>query len=140
RTFVVYFKAPNPLGATLGPHAFWPLPRHILEAPYERYIASKNADELINLSYWTSHYVHSGPFRLTRFDPGEGMEFEAYDRYFLGRPKIDVLRVRVITDQNALLSSVIAGAVQMTAPTALLADFAAELERRWQVSGEGRVL
>lgn len=35
---------------------------------------------------------------------GEGMEFEACDGYFLGRPKIDVRRVRVITDQNALLS------------------------------------
>ena len=93
-TFIMNFKGPYYLGGNLGIRPFWPQPRHILGEPYQRYLVSKNADDVINQPYWTSEYVHLGPFRLTSFDPAEGLVLQAYDGYFLGRPKVDVIRIR----------------------------------------------
>src|SRR5205085_2406128 len=74
-----------------------------------------------------------------RFDPGEGVTFEAYDNYFLGRPKVDVVRVQTVADQNTLLANVLSGTVDLF-PTAALNDEAAlQLKARWEASGEGKV-
>src|SRR5207249_692675 len=110
-TFVVNYRAPYYLAAELGPHAFWPLPRHLLEDSYNRYRANGDMTELQNLPYWTSEYVHLGAFRLGRLEPGEGATFIAYDRYFLGRPKIDEIRVRVLADANTLFANLLAGEI-----------------------------
>ena len=72
---------------------------------YERFAASKNLDDLLKDPYWTSGYVSTGAFRLTSFDPGAGMDFEAYNGYFLGRPKIDVIHLRIFNDDATLLSN-----------------------------------
>lgn len=137
RTFVVYYKEPYHLGATLGTAAFWPLPRHLLGEAYDRFVATRNAEEILNLPYWTSEYVHLGAFRLTRFDPGEGMTFAANDRYYLGRPKIDTVRVRIYGEQNTLFASMLAGDVDMIMDAALRAEIGSQLKQRWDASGDG---
>src|SRR5581483_9840744 len=65
-TFVVYWKRPYYLGDALGLRAFWPVPKHILEEPY------RSLDRLAftNLPYWTSEFVHVGPFRVQEVKPG----------------------------------------------------------------------
>jgi peptide/nickel transport system substrate-binding protein len=131
-SFVVYYKGPYYLGAALGTPEFWPLPRHILQPAFDRFIATKNAEEVLNLPYWTSEYVHLGAFRLTRFDPGEGMSFEAYDRYFLGRPKIDTIRVRIFGDENTLVTNLLAGTADMAPEFAVRAEAGPQLKRQWQ--------
>ena len=70
-TAVLTFARPYSLANQLGLRAFWPHPRHLLAEAYERYIVSGNVDEVVNLPYWTSAYVHLGPFRVVNFDPGE---------------------------------------------------------------------
>jgi peptide/nickel transport system substrate-binding protein len=136
QSFVVYYKGPYYLGAALGTPEFWPLPRHILGGPFERFMATKNAEEVINLPYWTSEYVHLGAFRLTRWDPGEGYSLEAYDRYYLGRPKLDTIRVRIFGDENTLVTNVLAGTADMTPEFALRAEAGPQLKRQW---GDGVV-
>src|SRR5581483_3605856 len=79
QTFVVYYKHPYYQGMALGVREFWPLPEHLLGDAYQRFQSSKNADEVANLPYWTTGFVHLGPFRITTFDPGEGMTLQAYD-------------------------------------------------------------
>ncbi len=138
-TFIVYFKGPYYLGATLGIRPFWPLPEHILGAPYERFLASNNADEVINQPYWTSEYVHLGPFRMTQFEPGGDLTFEAYDRYFLGRPKVDVVIVKAFNDQNTLFSNLLANAVDVFPDSALNAQLGTQIEQRWLASAGGKV-
>src|SRR5438309_428461 len=91
----VYFPAPYFQGAVLGPFLFWPLPRHLLEPAYPAFLTTKNPDEVLNSSYWTSGYVHLGPFRLTAFDPGNELTFQAYDGYFLGKPRVGTIHVRI---------------------------------------------
>ena len=138
-TFVIYYRRPYNLGAALGPLMFWPLPRHLLQDAYSRYTASGNTDEILKDPYWTTGYVNTGAFRLTQFDPGAGMDFQAYDGYFLGRPKIDVIRVRIFNDDATLLANVLAGAVDLTPELALRQATGVPLLNSWKGNGEGTV-
>src|SRR5581483_8593734 len=82
-TFVLYYKTAYFLGGALGTQQFWPQPAHLLSDAYDRYLTDKDSNEVANLPYWSSDYVHLGPFRMTTFDPAEGFEAHAYDGYFL---------------------------------------------------------
>src|SRR5262249_42068578 len=84
-TVVIDYNQAYVPGASLGPIMFWPLPEHLLADAYARYATSKNANDLLQDPYWTSGYVNVGAFRLTQFDPGAGLDFQAYDGYYLGR-------------------------------------------------------
>jgi peptide/nickel transport system substrate-binding protein len=138
-TFMVTFGRPYYRGATLGLLGFWPVPRHILGPLYERYLATGVADDIVNSPYWSAEYVHLGPFRVAQYDPAEGFTFEAHDRFFLGRPKIDVVRARVFTDQGTLFSNLLAGTVDMVPDLALIAERGAQLKEQWEGSGAGVV-
>lgn len=138
-TAVVTFRNPYYLGNALVTRRFWPQPRHILEPAHERYLASSNADDMINLPYWTSEYVNLGPFRLAAYRPGESLELRAYDGYFLGRPKIDVVNVRTHADDNATLAGLLAGAIDLFPDGALSQELAEQLRERWERSGGGTV-
>lgn len=139
-TFVMYFKAPYYQGAAgLGPTEFWPLPRHLLQPVYDRFAATGNAEEALQHRYWTSEYVHLGAFRLTQWEPGEGYSFEANDRYFLGRPRIDTIRVRILGDDNAVFTNALAGAVDLVPEFAVRGEVGTQLKKQWEQSGLGTV-
>lgn len=138
-TLVITYRAPYFQGALLGPFMFWPLPQHLLGETYQRYVATKNAEEVLNSPYWTSGYVHLGPFRLTQFDPGNELVFQAYDGYFLGPPRIGTIRVRIFSDETTLFSNIVAGTVDLSPDLALRDAAGPQLKRMWEASGEGTV-
>jgi peptide/nickel transport system substrate-binding protein len=138
-TIVFLFKTPYYTGGTLGLRLFWPQPQHILGPAYERFLASKNPDDVVNHPYWTSEYIHLGPFRLTSFDPGEGLVLQAYDGYFLGRPRVDTVRLQSFTDQNTLFSNLLAGTVDGFPDIALSSERGYQLKDRWESTGQGTV-
>jgi peptide/nickel transport system substrate-binding protein len=137
-TAVFTYQAPHYLGNTLVMRRFQPLPRHILEPAYREAQASGVPDAFINHPYWTTDFVHLGPFRLTSFDPGTSMRFEAYDGYFQGRPKIDAVIVRSFASPQALFAELLAGSVQMFMDGALSEELAQQLIERWR-DGSGEV-
>jgi len=118
-TLIITYKAAYFLGGLLGPAMFWPLPQHLLGDAYQRFLATKNPDEVINSPYWTAGYVHLGPFRLTQFDPGNELVFQAYDGYFLGPPRIGTVRVRIFNDENTLFANLVSGTVDLSPDLAL---------------------
>ncbi|HEY3115186.1 MAG TPA: ABC transporter substrate-binding protein [Chloroflexota bacterium] len=138
-TFVIYYKQAYRLGALLGPLMYWPLPEHLLGSGYAALATSKNQDDLFRDPYWTSGYVNTGAFRLTRFEPGVGMDFQAYDGYFLGRPKIDAIHIKIFNDDSVLLSSILGGAVDLTPELALRQSAGVPLRDAWKSNGEGTV-
>jgi peptide/nickel transport system substrate-binding protein len=138
-TAAFLFRRPYYLGNALGVREFWPQPRHLLQDAYRRATATANADEVMHLAYWTSEYVNLGPFRLVSFDPGEGSVYEAYAGYFLGRPRLDTVRVRSFSDQNTLYANLLAGTVDLLADTGLNTELGAQLKERWESSGQGTV-
>lgn len=136
---VITYRQPYYRGANLGLLGFWPLPRHLLGPAYDRYLTSGSPDEVVSLAYWNTEYVHLGPFRVTHFDPGEGVAFEAHEGYFLGRPRLDAIRARIFRDQDTLFSNLLAGAVDVVPDLALTAERGAHLRERWESSGQGTV-
>jgi len=134
-TIAIYFRGPYYQADSIGLRALWPHPRHILEGPYR----TVERQAFINLPYWTSEYVHLGPFRLTEFRPGESLTFAAYDGYFLGRPKIDRVIVQVYNDERTLYSAVLAEAIDVLMDNSLGGDLGLELKDEWDRTGKGTV-
>jgi peptide/nickel transport system substrate-binding protein len=131
-TFVINYKGPYYQADSLGPRLFWIHPRHLLQESYEKYRQGGDANEFLNQPYWTTNYVHLGPFRLSKFDPGEGLTFEAYDGYFLGRPKIDLIQLRTFGNENALFASLLAGAVDVVPDLVLGPELGFQLKEQWE--------
>lgn len=75
------------------------LPKHCLE---DVPVAS-----LLTDSFWENP-VTSGPFTLDSIISGERMEYAARDDYYLGKPQMDRLIIRVIPANN-ILSTMLAG-------------------------------
>ncbi|MDB5500230.1 MAG: extracellular solute-binding protein family 5 [Tardiphaga sp.] len=51
--------------------------------------------------------VGSGPYRLTEYKQGEFYTLEKFDKFFIaGRPKLDKIVVRIVSDSNAALVSI----------------------------------
>ncbi|MPZ12822.1 MAG: hypothetical protein GEU73_00070 [Chloroflexi bacterium] len=138
-TLVLYFREPYLRANQLGLRPFWPQPEHLLRPAYERYLATRNVDDIVNHAYWTSDYVHLGPFRLTSFDPAGTLTFQAYDGYFLGTPKLETVQVRVFTDLNTLYTNLLAGTVDLVPETVMEPELGFQLMDQWAQSGEGTV-
>jgi ABC-type transport system substrate-binding protein len=84
--------------------------------------------------------VNLGAFRLSRLDPGEGATFVAFDRYFLGRPKVDEVRVRVLPDANTLFANLMAGEIDVVPNAVIRGELGLQLQQQWEGSGRGKVI
>jgi peptide/nickel transport system substrate-binding protein len=138
-TFVLTFRGAWYRATALGLREFWPLPRHVLKEPFERYQATGDPEVIVNHAYWTTEYNHLGPFMVTAFDANEGMKLEAFDRYFLGRTPIDVIQVRYFDDDNSLVAGLLSGAVDMFPDNSLSSQAALQVKERWEQAGQGTV-
>jgi peptide/nickel transport system substrate-binding protein len=133
-TALITWKRPFYLADSLGLKILWPQPAHLLAEEYQ----AGDKDRFQNLPYWTTQYVHAGPFRLAHFEPGAEAVFEAYDRYFMGRPKLDSITIKPILDRNPLYASILAGDVDLT--TGLLdGEQAYALKDQWDANDGGLV-
>jgi peptide/nickel transport system substrate-binding protein len=119
----------------IGVRDLWPFPKHLLAEAFQG-----DKEVFRNLPYFTSEYVHLGPFRLVEFGLGEEQVFERYDRYFLGQPRLNTIILRTIGNANTLLANLKAGALHIASEKTLSGDVALQLRDEWQASGEGAVL
>ncbi len=104
-----------------------PIPKHLLEAPYEG-----NKAGFLDLPYWSHEYVGLGPFRLQDWVRGSQIILAAFDGYVLGRPKIDEVEARFIPDQNTIISNVLAGQVDVYQGAAIGVDQGLQLREQWR--------
>lgn len=96
------------------------VPKHCLEnVPIE---------SILTDSFWENP-VTSGAFTLDNIISGERMEYVARDDYYLGRPQMDRLVIRVIPANN-ILSSMLAGEVDGTVYGSLLSYSDYELAKK----------
>jgi peptide/nickel transport system substrate-binding protein len=140
RTIVVSWKSPytdadamfaRPPGGV--PLAF-PLPRHVLESAY-----LKDKQTFHQSAYWSTEFVGAGPFKLAEWVLGEYILLKANNNYVFGRPKVDEIELRFIRDSQALASTILSGAAQVTvgANTPVTPSDAVALEAQWS---HGKVL
>jgi peptide/nickel transport system substrate-binding protein len=103
-----------------------PFPRHLLESTY-----LNEKESLPNLPYWTTEFVGSGPFQVKDFVRDSHVALIAFDRYVLGRPKIDELEVRFIPDDNALAANILAGSVELMLGPGVSLEQGIQVRDRW---------
>src|SRR5438094_474055 len=122
-------------GGGSGSREFFPLPKHLVEAAY---LDSK--ETLISQPYFSTEYVGTGPFKISSWDHGNSMEMVANDNYFLGRPKIDRMKVVFIADPNTALANLQAGALNtFLPPGGPDLDRLTPLREEWKSTGQGTV-
>ncbi len=119
---------------------FPPLPRHLLAAAFEAFEQDPaSRDAFVNHRYWNEGYVGAGPYKLEKLDPGAGLEGSAFEYYALGKPKIDRLIARIMGDENAVLSAILADAIQVSSSITLRHEHALVLQREWESNKRGFV-
>ncbi len=136
-TLVIRWQRPYPGANSLVMADFDPLPRHLLGeafATVER--DPSQAAAFNNLPYWKSEYIGTGPYRLVAWEPGSHYEGAAFDRFALGRPKIDRVIHKVMDDQ-VVITNILAGAIDMGQ---MNFEHFGLLERDWAKNGRGILL
>ena len=53
--------------------------------------------------------IGSGPFKFVSWTPGEYLEFQAFDNFFMGRPKIDTLIIRQYAAEADMIAALRTG-------------------------------
>lgn len=113
-----------------------PLPRHILEGPYEEL----TPEPFMALKFWREEYVGLGPWKMDRFEPGAFVEGAAFDNFVFGRPKIDRVKVVYMPDTNVAIASLLSGEVHFSMESLLHDDEGPMLEQGWAQNKGGVVL
>jgi peptide/nickel transport system substrate-binding protein len=139
RTVVIRWRRPYPGAGALYSRTqsgFNALPRHILESAYQQ----GNFESFANHPYWTDEFIGLGPYRLDRWERGQEITAVAFDRFALGRPKIDRLRILVANDSNAAVASLLTGDAHIALDYVLQYPDGAVLQRQWATSKGGTVI
>ncbi|HZT07063.1 MAG TPA: peptide ABC transporter substrate-binding protein [Chloroflexota bacterium] len=135
-TFVIHWASPYMAADQLNFKRLPPLPEHVIGRLY----VAGDKQGFQNDPFWSSAaYVGDGPFQIVEWEPGVQHRYRAFDRYFLGRPRIDELIVRIIPDENAALAAVLAGDVDFSGAAALSPQGARTAEQEAGRAGGGTV-
>jgi len=102
-------------------------PKHILDEAYREAKAS-----VLSHPYWTEQYVGTGPYQVREWAPGSHVILTAFDGYVLGRPKIDEIKVKFISDPKALMANILAGEVDLTMGRNISLQQAEQIREQWR--------
>lgn len=135
QTAVATWAQTYPFADRLEHREFFVLPKHILEHAYR-----ENKETLIAQPYFNVEYVGTGPFKLEKWEPGAFMELVANDNFYLGRPKVDRMRVMFIGDTNTGVANLRAGSLNIFLPTGSPDwDKLEGVKKEWDTTGKGEV-
>jgi peptide/nickel transport system substrate-binding protein len=126
-----YAEAGQVVGSVLAP-----LPRHLLEQPYQE----RQGESFIGLPFWTSEYVGAGPWKLDRREAGAFFEATAFAGFVFGRPKIERIRVIYQSDSNTAVANMLSGEAHYSVTALLHGEEGLTLERAWATNNGGKVI
>ncbi len=101
-------------------YGWFQLPKHLFEPLYKA--SKKSGDWNKFVQEVTKNPVMSGPFKLKESKPGEYVILEAFDDYYMGRPNIDQIMIKIIPDTSVVNASVIRGDIDFGRYTLTLRD------------------
>jgi peptide/nickel transport system substrate-binding protein len=107
-TLFLEWKEPYIWAGGISIPNFSPLPVHLIEELYE---TDKQA--FIDSPFWRTDYVGAGPYKLQSWQQGVEMTLQAHDGFALGKPKIDTLVVKFITDANTIVANLLSGTIDI---------------------------
>lgn len=68
----------------------------------------------VGLEAFAANPIGSGPYRLTEYQAGSRMSFEAFENYWGGKPKIEKVSVSIVRDASARAAAIEAGRADLT--------------------------
>ena len=134
RTFTIFWSAPSIYYDQGWYEHSIPLPVHILGDVFEA-----DKEQFNTHPYWTTEFIGTGAYEMTEWVPGSHIELTAYDDYFLGRPNIDRVVWRFITDSNTLMANLITGDVDVVVNPGLSIDQGLIVQEAFTNTGSGTV-
>ncbi|MGH2615185.1 MAG: ABC transporter substrate-binding protein, partial [Thermomicrobiales bacterium] len=84
------------------PFASWPI---LFDAIIPKHVIDANAADL-DTSEAMRQPVGFGPFRIVNWQVGESIEYEAFDGYWRGRPKLDRVFIRFLPSVDTLMQAI----------------------------------
>jgi peptide/nickel transport system substrate-binding protein len=126
-TITVHWKTPFIDAVTMFTTFAEPLPSHILGPMH-----AEDKTKLRESQFWTTEFVGAGPFQVREFVPSIMVRLEAFPGYVLGRPKLDEVEVRFVTDTQTLVANVLANEVTMTMGRGLSLEQGLTLRDQWR--------
>ncbi len=129
RTVLVRWKQPYIDADTMfATRAFAaPMPAHLLESVY-----SQNKGAFTQQAYFGEEFVGTGPYKMRDFSRGISLVVEAFDGYTHGRPKIDVVDIRFVSDPTTIIAKLLAGEAELTLGKTLSVEEALEVRAQWR--------
>jgi len=128
RTILVTWKEPYiEADRMFSPEFAMPLPKHLLESAY----LDDRANFTQNL-YFSEGFIGAGPFRVKEFVRSSHTVLAANPDYALGRPKLDEIVVRFMSDPNTVIANVLAGEVLLTIGRGLSLDQSIQVTASWR--------
>jgi peptide/nickel transport system substrate-binding protein len=124
-TFIIHWNSVFAQADTIGTFAAI-LPRHLLGEAYQA-----GRDRLLSSRYFTSEFVGLGPYKVVDWQAGSHLTVTRFDQYYQGRPPLDGLIVRFMSDPNAMVAAILAGSVDVVM-TGISVEAAVEVKRRWE--------
>ena len=94
KTFVASWKAPYMYGNSNNHDGIPAVPKHLIEPLYRGMDSVGFEASLI----WRGEFVGIGPYRITEWAAADHITGEAFDKFFLGRPKIDRVEIKLVAD------------------------------------------
>ncbi len=141
QTFVIAWKRPYPDAANIAFGDFEPLPRHILGEPFRAIESDPSQQESFRTNrFFAGDYVGAGPYRLERWEPGSELVGAAFEGHALGRPRIDRFIVKIMSDENSVLSNLLAGSITVGGDFTLRHEHAKALRADWNSSKRGVII
>ena len=135
-TLIVRWSEPY-FSANEGTPAEMPaLPRHLIGDLYRQ----GDPTAFSNSQFWTRDWIGLGPYRMGEWVPGSHLEALAFDDYFLGRPKIDRLDIRIILDANTVVANLLSGDIDLVTVGTLRGDDLPPIRSAWEAQNFGTVL
>lgn len=117
-------------GALFTREVGYPFPKHLLEQPY-----LDEKAQLLSLAHWNERFIGAGPFKLRQFVRGSHIVLDANHDYVLGRPKVDVVEVRLIPDAGTLAANILAGEIDVTIGRTLSLEQGVQVRDQWREGG-----
>lgn len=104
------------------------IPRRLAEEQYR----TLDKEGFEGSQLWRNEFVGTGPYKLVSWDLGGSYTLEAFDRYFLGRPKIDRLVYTYAADPQLITAKVLSGAVDLVPPgTTIKPESMTSIRQQW---------
>ena len=135
-TLVVRWSTPYFSANEGAPAEFPAVPRHIVGDLYRQ--GDKKA--FTNSPYWATEFIGLGPYKLGEWVQGAYTEALAFDDYVLGRPKIDRIIVRYISDATTTVANLLSGEIDLVTIGSLKMEDLEPVIRAWEPTGAGSVI